>query len=86
MKDNRTNRNFITIKNRLRTGVISFYGWEKTNEVLDDQRLEKLVNAVKRALLKEYKLKLPKCKVLKKYAINDFVKDITTYEVRLSLK
>ena len=88
MKDNRKNRklNFITIKNRLRTGVISFYGWEKTSEALDAESLEKLVNTVKSSLLKIYKLRLPEFEIKEGYHGDDFINNVNTYQVRLFLK
>ena len=90
MKDNRSNRKlrFITLKNRLRTGVTSFYAWEKTDtrEIVSVEFLQKLVSKAKISLLKEYKLKLPKCTISSAAMAEDFIKHKTTYRVRLFLK
>jgi hypothetical protein len=92
MKDNRKNRKliFIRTKNGLRLGLIKFYCSEKVSNIIhwnNDLYWNRLTDIAKKSLYKNYKLKtLNKVEVSSGYLEDDFVKDLTTNVVKLSLK
>jgi hypothetical protein len=91
MKNNSKNRrlNFIRQKNNLRLGRTKFYVVEKTHDdIVTDYYIRRLIEKAKKALLKHYKLSFrnPKIVFEREYCDDDFVKDIKTNRVAISLK
>jgi hypothetical protein len=92
MKNNQKNRKliFIRTKNGLRTGKIKFYCSEKVSNIIhwnNDLYWSRLVNIAKESLYKNYRLRnLNKVEINSNYCDDDFVKDLTTNVVKLSLK
>jgi len=91
MKNNRKNRklNFIRVKNGLRTGRIKFYCSEKVSNQLDwntEEYWQRLIDTAKKSLMKHWKLNLNTITIQSNICEDDFVKDLKTNLITLSLK
>jgi len=88
MKANRKNKklSFIRIKNLLRTGKRKFYCTQKISNEFDLFNVHNLIEKAEKSLLKEYNLVLPLRSIRYNFDDDDFVNDVKTCIVVLSLK
>jgi len=90
MKNNRKNRKlkFIREKNDLRLGRTTFAAHCKISNLTTDlyTHLNDLVILAKKQLFKKYKLSLPNTVISNGICDDDFIRNVKTYKVTLSLK
>jgi len=96
MKNNRKNRklNFIKAKNSLRLGFGKYKCYQRfSNELLKEEYketykelIDSLILDTKNSLFKRYKLKLNSVELVQSYSPDDFIKDLHTNMIVLSLK
>lgn len=78
---------YIRYKNNLRNGKDSFVMFQKVSQLDEGEAIKNsLIDEAKKCLMKKYRIDLPKHEFLIGQNGDDFLKNIVTVKIKLSLK